>query len=700
MGCARLLVSVLVLPCLALSGCGPGLTGASEPGELYNTAGLDGTALFDAGGLAPAVAAAPFVRLGLMWDAPSRTVLECRLADGSGRWSGWLPVEARWTLGMAHNGYLDAPDGVATGMQLRLAAGPAPSYLMAEAIEEIGEGSPPESSGHLAGAEGLATTAQALGPSWLVHPKSDWGGRAPVCSSTHSPYRITIHHTATPLPDSLSPAARMRQMQDYHMDARGFCDIGYHFVVDWNGEIWQGRDESLLGAHTANNNSGNVGISFMGTYQSTAATATQITQSATLVGWLCDTFGIPRDRSRIKGHREYGGTTCPGDALFGQIDAIAGGGSAAPVPLAAGFAGQGSSAAGDPDGLAYYRVCTGQQVEYWFELENTGATSWVDWAGEEGTPGLWGHSVRLGRRAESADPIAGIRRISVNQTANPDVHPPNWNGGDCNDAPFCRRVVFAASGAAPSSPGIYRTDWQLVDEGRTWFGPEMWLSFNVVAPCQGRQCGRDPICGLSCGTCQATYNCDESGQCVPPAALVAELVSQGSDAEPDPAGLAQYSVCAGDRFHFWFELRNLGSASWVDWPGDESDPAKLGHNVRLGRRAETPDPITGTRRISLNENVNNNVHPPSSAWPGAGGDCSDLCCQRTVFSKGAGILAAAPAVPGIYRSEWQLVDEGRAWFGPEVWLSFRVVLPECGDRVCGPDPRCGASCGSCPAGSR
>ena len=293
-------------------------TGAIEEEELYNTLGLNGAPLFDEQGLAPqAFAPEAFRRAGVMWDADDGCVLEARVMDSNGRWSDWAPLVASWSEGIAHNGYVELGErGVA--FQLRHVSGPRPFYLLAEAIGEVGEA--PAGGGD----EGpYGTIEQALAPSNLVHPRSDWGARAPACSSgSHNPSKITVHHTATPLPDSMSPQARLRQIQNYHISTRGWCDIGYHFLVDWNGELWQGRNETVIGAHVADNNTNNVGISFMGTYNSTSPTSRQLSRTADLMAWLHGRYGIPMNRSYVWGHRQYRGNAagdCPGDRLYAKL---------------------------------------------------------------------------------------------------------------------------------------------------------------------------------------------------------------------------------------------------------------------------------------------------------------------------------------------------------------------------------------------
>jgi hypothetical protein len=321
-------VGVVCLSFVAAA-CGPeGPTGAMEEGELYNSAGLLGQSLFDAEGLAPpAFAVQPFVRVGLMWDAAPGTTLEGRVLNQDDDWGPWEPIEAYWQEDVAHAGHLDAPDGLGTGFQLRLSNGAAPLHVVAEGIERIGEPgaeeapqdlvSPPAEDGRLAALE------QALMPSSIVHPRADWDARAPRCSmSSHTPVKVTVHHTATPLPDSMTVKARLRQIQAYHMYTNGWCDIGYHVLVDWNGAAWQGRNETKVGAHVLDHNTGNVGLSYLGTYTSRTPSAAQITKGARILHWLHDQYGIPRSRTYIKGHRQYAATECPGDKLYAKLNAM------------------------------------------------------------------------------------------------------------------------------------------------------------------------------------------------------------------------------------------------------------------------------------------------------------------------------------------------------------------------------------------
>lgn len=156
------------------------------------------------------------------------------------------------------------------------------------------------------------------------------------------------------------------------------------------------------------------------------------------------------------------------------------------------------------------------------------------------------------------------------------------------------------------------------------------------------------------------------GSCVTPTKpdLDAAFVASGSDTEPGSNG-TDFTVCAGESFHFWFEVENTGAAEWVDVSG-----ASVGSAVRLGVPGDATDVLAATSRISLGDNDNDQVNP-------GGGDCNDAPgCRRTRFAGGSGIAATAPSNPGVVETTWQLVDEGRQWFGPQMTLSFEVV--DCG----------------------
>lgn len=151
--------------------------------------------------------------------------------------------------------------------------------------------------------------------------RAQWNARAPKCSgSLHDPYRMTFHQTVTPNGESGNAAkARMRQMQAYHQDTNGWCDIGYHFSVDSSGVIYRGRTTTTrTGSHVGGQNTGNLGISLMGTYDAVAAPQAQLEGLMDAFAWLADEYDIAPTGTNIRGHREWPGqsTSCPGSKVL------------------------------------------------------------------------------------------------------------------------------------------------------------------------------------------------------------------------------------------------------------------------------------------------------------------------------------------------------------------------------------------------
>ena len=137
----------------------------------------------------------------------------------------------------------------------------------------------------------------------------------------------------------------------------------------------------------------------------------------------------------------------------------------------------------------------------------------------------------------------------------------------------------------------------------------------------------------------------------PTPTLDAALVVQGTSAPVDSTGEAQHTLCAGAPLDFHFELRNTGTATWSDV--NDLAPGAFGRAIRLGVPGGTADPFVGTDRVSLT------MASSASVGPGA----------STTFT----MRGTAPTTPGVVRTSWRMVDETRTWFGPDLWLSFRVT---------------------------
>lgn len=158
-----------------------------------------------------------------------------------------------------------------------------------------------------------------------VIQRSQWGARAPRTGNL-TPLkgawsRITVHHSAETSSDprggSLEDSsATLRLIQKYHMDDpdHRWGDIGYHFLIDGGGRIFQGRELEWQGAHAGGaNNHQNLGICMLGDLEKRAPTEAALKSLQVLLDDLRAKYRIPADR--VAPHSEYGNTRCPGPAL-------------------------------------------------------------------------------------------------------------------------------------------------------------------------------------------------------------------------------------------------------------------------------------------------------------------------------------------------------------------------------------------------
>jgi hypothetical protein len=135
--------------------------------------------------------------------------------------------------------------------------------------------------------------------------------------------RVTIHHSAKyskeiGTPTSGNVAAAIKDIQTVHMRDRGWGDIGYHFLIDPTGRIWQGRLLDWQGAHAqGSNNVSNIGVCLLGDFNHERPDPRALESLERLVDALCERHHIAR--SRVYGHQKFAPTECPGDALMAWI---------------------------------------------------------------------------------------------------------------------------------------------------------------------------------------------------------------------------------------------------------------------------------------------------------------------------------------------------------------------------------------------
>ena len=120
--------------------------------------------------------------------------------------------------------------------------------------------------------------------------------------------KIIIHCTATPEGRTVTVA----DVDKWHKE-KGWNGIGCHYLIGLNGEIWKGRDESIIGAHTEGYNNNSIGIAYVGgmTKDMKSAKDTRTTAQKISLLNLIKQLKIKYPTAKIYGHRDFSSKACP-----------------------------------------------------------------------------------------------------------------------------------------------------------------------------------------------------------------------------------------------------------------------------------------------------------------------------------------------------------------------------------------------------
>jgi hypothetical protein len=160
-----------------------------------------------------------------------------------------------------------------------------------------------------------------------VIPRTQWATGSPS-SSLMNPMlpvkHITIHHDGMEpffAVDQRGTAWRLDLIRRSHRE-KGWGDIGYHFAIDREGRIWQGRHLNWQGAHVKDHNEGNVGVVTLGNFDRQTPAAAQLSSLNKCVSWLMKRYRV--QLSNVRTHQEWAGarTACPGVNLQRYMVAV------------------------------------------------------------------------------------------------------------------------------------------------------------------------------------------------------------------------------------------------------------------------------------------------------------------------------------------------------------------------------------------
>jgi hypothetical protein len=397
-----------------------------------------------------------FTLAGVHWKGPGRVFFRTRSLDG--RWSGWREAEGEY-----------GPD---TGSrELRLRAGwrvGEPSWVgPSDRIETRTAGRVERVRAYLVWSPDLRVPfrvpAATVAPA--IVPRLSWGAdesirRAPPSYADDVRYSV-IHHTAGRNGYSRSEAAAIvKAIQLYHVKGNGWNDIGYNFLVDRFGTVYEGRfggvDRNVVGAHAQGFNTGSVGVAILGTHSEAAPSKAAQDAVAALLAWRLDLAhvdptgllnvvssgsnryakGVPVLLRAVAGHRDTGFTDCPGNAFYARLNALAAAATAKGLPKIY------EPRVETGEGLYRFRARLSSSLPWTVTVtdgaglqvaQGVGTSSAVDWTWDsvDAPAGNYTWVIRSGSARPATGPLrvaGGSSALAIEAVAAPAAITPNGDG--------------------------------------------------------------------------------------------------------------------------------------------------------------------------------------------------------------------------------------------------------------------------------
>jgi hypothetical protein len=277
--------------------------------------------------------------------------LEVRVRRAGGRWSPWVPLAVHGDHAPDTGTGERASDPVWAGdcdeLQLRAAA-PIRRALRIHFVAV-----PPVS--RRARRAQVAAAKQGSpqpGTPPPIIPRAAWGGDS-VPPRSPPEYGVVqmafVHHTVTANDYTADQSGSIvLGIAKYHRDTNGWNDIGYNFLVDKYGQVFEGRaggvEQPVVGAQAQGYNDQSTGVALLGTFSDEPIPEPAMAAVAWLLGWKMSLHGVPCEggltvisgggslnrysagtpvaMQRISGHRDGDKTECPGNALYGQLPTL------------------------------------------------------------------------------------------------------------------------------------------------------------------------------------------------------------------------------------------------------------------------------------------------------------------------------------------------------------------------------------------
>ena len=163
------------------------------------------------------------------------------------------------------------------------------------------------------------------GPVYAIS-RTHWSTGQPIqdqVNPMNGARKITLHHEGSGVVRFTSrqaTAEHLDKIRQSHVTRNGWGDIGYHYIVDRAGRVWEGRPIRYQGAHVRENNEHNIGVMALGNFDRQSPTQPQLDALFSTVRRLKRHHRIAV--AEVKSHQEINATACPGRNLQKHMDAM------------------------------------------------------------------------------------------------------------------------------------------------------------------------------------------------------------------------------------------------------------------------------------------------------------------------------------------------------------------------------------------
>lgn len=470
-----------------------------------------------------------------------------------------------------------------------------------------------------------------------INSRLVWGSPEPYDSPGWTPEyeplnRVVVHHTAaTPSADS---SAAVRAIWYYHTYTNGWGDIGYNYLVDQAGNIFQGRyadgnyaeanNVDVVGGHVYGNNRGTTGISALGDFTNASPTTSLVHSIGEVAAYKMGPYGLnpaggETYGGNLLGHRDLLSTACPGRNLYAQLPTIRSVASALfPRYYVPNYAWQyvnqyafSDPARQIPINLKTTPFVTGRKIYLTVHARNTGTKVWYP---NSANPVRLGTSMPQGRTSSFCDSPSWLSCGRVTNIAEPSVFP-----GQVGSFQFA--VVIPENNNVGSDVTL-KEYFAPLAEGITWFNdPGLYWAFTIPKP------------------------------------YAWQYVNQHAYTDADrqnPINLNTTPVSAGQTIYLTVEARNTGSKAWTP---SAPNPVRLGASKPQDRTSSFCDPGSWISCGRVTNISQSNV---------AAGDVGTFDFSIVIPANNTGIEKS-------YKEYFSPLSEGVVWFNdPGLYWLIRI----------------------------